>query len=90
MNKRRGKERKRKNDHKERNRIYEELVKAGVKETIKAVKKMMEKGEKVHRLIEGVGKEKLRSMCAITTVNACINVSEIDRAIEYFKKLSQE
>ncbi|RGB23469.1 hypothetical protein C1646_774438 [Rhizophagus diaphanus] len=35
------------------------MIKTGVEKSMKALKRIVEKGEKVYRLIEGVGKEKL-------------------------------
>lgn len=84
MDKRRRKDRKRKTDQEERKKIYKEMIETGVERSIKALKRMVEKGEKVYRLIEGVGKEKLKSMCDITTVENC-NKNEIEEAIEYFR-----
>jgi hypothetical protein len=59
------------------------MLNAGLNETLKGVKKMAEKGEKVYKLIEGIGKEKLNSMCNVTMVDNC-SVKEIEEAIKYF------
>jgi hypothetical protein len=77
INRRRGKERKRKNDNKEKSKIYEEMLKTGVRKTKKAISRMVEKARKTYRLIEGIGREKLGSICTITTVDEC-SVGEID------------
>jgi hypothetical protein len=88
INRRRGKERKRKNDNKEKSKIYEEMFRTGVRKTKKAISRMVEKARKTCRLIEGIGREKLGSMCTITMIDEC-SVGEIDQAIEHFKGLSQ-
>jgi hypothetical protein len=76
-------EKRRKTDNLERKKVYKIMLNEGLNETLKGVKKMAEKGEKVYRLIEGIGKEKLNSMCNITMVDNC-NVKEIEEAIRYF------
>jgi hypothetical protein len=89
MNKRRtAKEIRRKNDSKEREKIYKEMLETGVKETKKGLKRMIERGEKAFKLIEGIGREKLRSMCGIFTIDKC-NKKEIEEAIKYFKKSNE-
>ena len=84
INKRKRKDRKRKTDQEERKGIYKEMMETGVERSMKALKRMVEKGEKVYRLIEGVGKERLKSMCDITAVESC-NREEIEKAIEHFR-----
>jgi Acyl-CoA reductase (LuxC) len=84
MSKRREKDRRRKTDQKERKKIYKEMIETGVERSMKALKRMVAKGEKVYRLIRGVGKEKLGSICDITTVENC-NKEEIEEAIRYFR-----
>jgi hypothetical protein len=79
------KETRRKNDSKEREKIYKEMLGTGVKETKKGLKRMIKRREKAFKLIEGIGREKLRSMCGIFTIDKC-NKEEIEEAIEYFKK----
>lgn len=75
-----------KRDQKERERIYKEMLETGVEQDLRAIKRMVIKAEKTVRLIDGIGKEKLKSRCNITAIDRCRN-EEIRNVIRYFKEL---
>ncbi|PKB95918.1 hypothetical protein RhiirA5_507125 [Rhizophagus irregularis] len=72
INKRKGKNRKRRTDKEEREKIYKEMLETDVVRTRKGLKRMMEKAEKVCLLVNKIGKKRVfESNCDITSVDSC-------------------
>ncbi|RGB36015.1 hypothetical protein C1646_758625 [Rhizophagus diaphanus] len=81
---RKGRSRKRKTDKKEREKIYDEMMRTGVERTRKGLKRMIEKAKKVCLLVEKIGKKEVfESICDITSVDNC-EKEEIMEITEYF------
>ncbi|CAG8731809.1 977_t:CDS:2, partial [Rhizophagus irregularis] len=59
INKRKGKNRKRRTDKEEREKIYKEMLETDVVRTRKGLKRMMEKAEKVCLLVNKIGKKRV-------------------------------
>jgi DNA mismatch repair ATPase MutL len=87
INERRRKNRKRRTDKEEREKIYKEMLETGVEKTRKGLKRMMEKAEKACLLIDKIGKKSVfESSCDITTVDSCTK-KEIIEVAEHFMSI---
>ncbi|RGB41472.1 hypothetical protein C1646_685331 [Rhizophagus diaphanus] len=62
IEKRIGNQKKRKTDHEERKKLYQRIKKSIVEGKLKRVKRTIEKAEKVYKLFERIGKEKLNTV----------------------------
>ena len=89
INARKGKNKKRRTDKEEREKIYKEMTETGVEKTRKGLKKMIERAEKVCLLVDRIGKKSVfESSCDITSVGDCTK-KEIMEIAEYFMNVQE-